>query len=151
MHFVRHALELVAMTAQQMFAATIRTVFVQSDTATAREAWLQVADGFFLRWPHLATLLDEAGADVLAELAFPAEHWRQIWSTNPLERLNMAVARRSFCAESLPKLTGTEDTAPPPLRAASCEDGLWTRGRRTAPPTCPGSMTARTTRPDLHT
>jgi putative transposase len=94
-HFVRNALALVPKAAQQMVAATIRTVFVQPDAVTARETWRKVADGFRPRWPRLAELLDEAEADVLAYLAFPSEHWRQIWSNNPLERLNQEVKRRT--------------------------------------------------------
>lgn len=94
-HFVRNALGLVPKAASQMVAATIRTVFVQPDVASAREAWRRVADGFRPKWPRLARLLDEAEADVLAYLAFPPEHWRQIWSNNPLERLNKEVKRRT--------------------------------------------------------
>jgi transposase-like protein len=94
-HFVRNALALVPKGAQAMVAATIRTVFAQPDATSAREQWRRVADGFRPRWPRLAALLDEAEADVLAYLAFPPEHWRQIWSTNPLERLNKEVKRRA--------------------------------------------------------
>jgi putative transposase len=54
-----------------------------------------VAAGFRSRFPKLATLLDEAEHDVLAYLAFPSEHWRQIWSNNPLERVNREVNRRT--------------------------------------------------------
>ena len=94
-HFVRNALALVPKGAHAMVAATIRTVFAQPDAAKARSQWRQVADGFRDRWPRLADLMDEAEPDVLAYLAFPPEHWRQIWSTNPLERLNKEVKRRS--------------------------------------------------------
>ena len=94
-HFVRNALALVPKSAAQMAAATIRTVFVQPDAAAARETWRRVADGFRPRYPRLAELLDEAEADVLAYLAFPPEHWRQVWSNNPLERLNREVRRRT--------------------------------------------------------
>ena len=66
-----------------------------ADAESAREQWRRVADGFRLRFPALAELLDEAEADVLAYLAFPGEHWRQIWSNNPLERLNKEVKRRT--------------------------------------------------------
>jgi putative transposase len=45
--------------------------------------------------PRFADLLDAAEADVLAYLAFPREHWRQIWSNNPLERLNKEIKRRT--------------------------------------------------------
>ena len=94
-HFVRNALALVPKTAAQMVAATIRTVFVQPDAQAAREQWRRVADSFRGRFPRLAALLDEAEADVLAYLAFPPEHWRQIWSNNPLERLNKEIKRRT--------------------------------------------------------
>jgi len=94
-HFVRNALALVPKTAAQMVAATIRTVFVQPDPTSAREQWRRVAESFRPRFPRLAQLMDEAEADVLAYLAFPPEHWRQLWSTNPLERLNREVKRRT--------------------------------------------------------
>jgi len=96
-HFVRNALALVPKSAQQLVAATIRTVFAQPDAASAREQWRRVADNFRDRFPRLADLMDEAESDVLAYLAFPSAHWRQIWSNNPLERLNKEVKRRSGC------------------------------------------------------
>ena len=94
-HFVRNALALVPKGMQPLVASTIRTVFAQPDAATAHEQWRRVADGFRAKWPRLADLMDAAEDDVLAYLAFPPEHWRQIWSTNPLERLNKEVKRRS--------------------------------------------------------
>ena len=94
-HFVRNALGLVPQAAAEMVAATIRTVCAQPDPAMAREQWRKVADGFRTRSPRLAGLLDDAEADVLASLAFPREHWRQIWSNNPLERLNTEIKRRT--------------------------------------------------------
>jgi putative transposase len=94
-HFMRNALALVPKGAQQMVAATIRTVFVQPDPQAAREQWRRVADSFRGRFTKLAHLLDEAESDVLAYLAFPPEHWRQVWSNNPLERLNREVKRRT--------------------------------------------------------
>jgi putative transposase len=94
-HFVRNALALVPRSAAQMVAATIRTVFAQPDPAGAREQWRKVADTFRKSHPRLAQLLDDAEDDVLAYLAFPAEHWRQIWSNNPLERLNREIKRRT--------------------------------------------------------
>jgi transposase-like protein len=94
-HFVRNALALVPKSAAQLVAATIRTVFVQPDAQSARDQWRKVTEGFRMRYPRLATLLDNAEADVLAYLAFPSEHWRQIWSNNPLERLNKEIKRRT--------------------------------------------------------
>jgi len=94
-HFVRNALALVPKGMQALVAATIRTVFAQPTAEAARAQWRAVADGFRERWPRLAGLLDAAEADVLAYLAFPPAHWRQVWSTNPLERLNKELKRRT--------------------------------------------------------
>lgn len=94
-HFMRNALALVPKSAQELVAASIRTVFAQPDAALARETWRRVADGFRTRFPKLAQLLNDAEDEVLAYLGFPREHWRQIWSNNPLERLNKEVKRRT--------------------------------------------------------
>ncbi len=92
-HFLRNALALVPKSAQQMVAALIRTAFAQPDAASAREQWRRGADHLRSRFPKLAALMDEAEPDVLVYLAFPAAHWRQIWSNNPLERLNKSIRR----------------------------------------------------------
>jgi len=94
-HFMRNALSLVPKVAQQMVGATVRTVFAQPDAASAHEQWRRVAEGFGERFPRLAELMDEAEEDVLAYAGFPTEHWRQVWSNNPLERLNKEVKRRT--------------------------------------------------------
>ena len=94
-HFVRNALALVPKSAAAMVATTIRTVFVQVEADAAREQWRRVADNFRPRYARLVDLLDAAETDVLAYLAFPREHWRQIWSNNPLERLNKEIKRRT--------------------------------------------------------
>ncbi len=94
-HFVRNALAPVPKSAQQLVAATIRTVFAQPDAASTREQWRRVADNLRPRFPKVANLLDAAEGDVLAYLDFPAAHWRQVWSNNPLERLNKEVKRRT--------------------------------------------------------
>jgi transposase-like protein len=101
-HVMRAALARVQKGAQQMVAATIRTVFVQPDPAAAREQWRKVADSFRGRFPRLAALLDEVETEVLAYLAFPSEHWRQVWSNNPLERLNREIKRRTDVAGIFP-------------------------------------------------
>ena len=78
-----------------MVGATIRTVFAQPEAESACEQWRRVADGFRLRFPKLAELMDGAEDDVLAYAAFPVEHWQKVWSNNPLERLNKEVKRRT--------------------------------------------------------
>jgi transposase-like protein len=104
-HVVRNALALVPKSAAQLVAATIRTVFAQPEPEIARQTWRQVADGFRARYPKLTALMDAAEADVLAYLAFPSEHWRQIWSNNPLERLNREVKRRTDVVGIFPNAT----------------------------------------------
>jgi len=94
-HFVRNALALVPKSAAEVVAASIRTVFVQPDAYHSREQWRRVADGFQARFPRLTALMDEAEEDVLAYLGAPRAHWKPVWSTNPLERLNKEVKRRS--------------------------------------------------------
>ncbi|MBI3964099.1 MAG: transposase [Chloroflexi bacterium] len=86
---------LVPKTAADLVASTIRTVFAQPDPTSAREQWQRVIATFRPQFPRLAALLAEAEADVLAYLSFPREHWRQLWSKNPLERLNREIKRRS--------------------------------------------------------
>ena len=104
-HFLRNALALVPKGTQPLVAATIRTVFAQPTVEAARAQWRQVADGFRSRFPRLADLMDEAEGDVLAYLAFPSAHWRQIWSTNPLERLNKEIKRRTNVVGIFPNPT----------------------------------------------
>lgn len=94
-HCLRNARALVPQSAQAMVAATIRTVFAQPDAASAREQWRRVTDTLRPRFPRLADLLEAAESAGLAYRAFPREHWRQIWSNNPLERLNKEVKRRT--------------------------------------------------------
>ncbi len=60
-----------------------------------QQQWRKVADGFRSRFPRVSALPDEAEADVLADLGFPREHWWQVWSNNPLERLNRESKRRT--------------------------------------------------------
>ena len=93
-HFLRNALALVPKHEQQLVGATIRTVFAQPQPEGAHAQWRHVADGFRSRVPRLAQLMDDAEDDVLVYLGFPREHWRQLWSTNPLERLNRELKRR---------------------------------------------------------
>jgi len=104
-HFVRNALATVPKSAQQMVAATIRTVFVQPDATNAREQWERVTESFRGRFDRVAALMDEAKEDVLAYLGFPQAHWKQIWSNNPLERLNKEIKRRTDVVGIFPNET----------------------------------------------
>lgn len=78
-----------------MVAAMIRTVFAQGDAKAASEQWRKVADNLRPKFRKLAELMDAAEHDVLAFMAFPKEHWAKLYSTNPIERLNAEVKRRT--------------------------------------------------------
>ena len=78
-----------------MVAAMIRTVFAQGDAKAASEQWRKVADNLRPKFRKLAELMDAAESDVLAFMVFPKEHWTKIYSTNPIERLNAEVKRRT--------------------------------------------------------
>lgn len=94
-HFMRNALAHVGSKQRAMVAAAIRTAFTQETAAAARKEWRAVADRLRARFPKLAALMDEAEDDVLAHMAFPKDHWCQLHSTNPLERLNGEIKRRT--------------------------------------------------------
>jgi transposase-like protein len=92
---MRNALAHVPKGQHTMVAAALRQAFLQPDADTAHHAWRQVADQLRPRWPKLAALMDESEHDVLAYMAFPAQHRVKLHSTNPLERLNKEVKRRA--------------------------------------------------------
>ena len=94
-HFMRNALAHAGTKQRQMVAAAIRTAFTQETTKAAHTEWRAVADRLRARFPKLALLMDEAEHDVLAHMSFPKEHWQQLHSTNPLERLNGEIKRRT--------------------------------------------------------
>ena len=94
-HFMRNAMAHAGKTQRRIVAAWVGTAFAQNDAATARKQWRHVADELRPRVSKLASLMDEAEADVLAYMSFPAQHRVKLHSTNPLERLNGEIKRRS--------------------------------------------------------
>jgi transposase-like protein len=94
-HFMRNALAYAGKTQKRVVSAWVGTAFAQDDAAMARKQWREVADQMRPRLPKLAGLLDEAEADVLAYMDFPAQHRAKLHSTNPLERLNGEIKRRA--------------------------------------------------------
>jgi putative transposase len=75
--------------------ALINTVFAQETQDAAITQWRTVADQLRAKFPKLAALMDDAESDVLAFMSFPKSHQVQIHSTNPLERLNAEIKRRT--------------------------------------------------------
>jgi len=94
-HWMRNALAHVPRGQHTVVAAAIRQAFSQPDREQAGATWRHVADQIRGRWPKLATLMDESEHDVLAYMAFPAQHRTKLHSTNPIERLNKEVKRRA--------------------------------------------------------
>ena len=86
-----------------MVAAVFRTIFAQPDPDAVAATWDEVRDQLAARFPKIGPLMDDAKAEVLAFTAFPRAHWRKIWSTNPLERLNKEIKRRSRVVGHLPQ------------------------------------------------
>lgn len=94
-HFMRNALAHAGKGQRQMVLALINTVFAQESAQAASAQWRTVADQLRAKFPKLATMLDEAENDVLAFMHFPKAHRKQLASTNPLERLNAEIKRRT--------------------------------------------------------
>ena len=94
-HFLRNALAHACKGQRQMVLAAINTAFTQESFETASKQWRAVADQLREKFPKLSQLMDDAEADVLAFMSFPKAHRTQIHSTNPLERLNAEVKRRT--------------------------------------------------------
>ena len=94
-HFIRNLLAVVPKTHQHMAAAVFRTIFAQPDADAVTEAWDQVTDQLAASFAKVGPLMAGARAEVLAFAAFPRAHWQKIWSTNPLERINKEIKRRS--------------------------------------------------------
>jgi putative transposase len=94
-HFMRNALAHAGKSGRRVVAAFIATAFAQEDADAARTQWRLVADQLRPKVPKLAALMDEAEPDVLAYMSFPKDHRPKLHSTNPLERLNGEIKRRT--------------------------------------------------------
>src|SRR4051794_11271195 len=94
-HFLRNVLAQVPKGSAEMVAAAIRTIFAQPDAAHVREQLGVIAGMLGRQSVKVETMLRDAAEDLLAFTSFPAAHWKKIWSTNPLERLDKEVKRRT--------------------------------------------------------
>lgn len=94
-HFMRSLLAHVPKSQQTVVSAAVRQVFIQPDRETAGQAWRHVADQLRPRFRKVAALLDDAEHDVLAYMDYPEAHRSKLHSTNPIERLNKEVKRRT--------------------------------------------------------
>ncbi len=130
-HFLRSALAHAGRSGRRVVAAFIATAFAQNDAEAARSQWRKVADQLRPTLPRLAGLMDEAEADVLAYMGFPAAHRAKLHSVNPLERLNGEIKRRTEVVGIFPN---DEAVARPTMLPVS-SGGRWWLG-----PVCGRSM-----------
>ena len=94
-HFMRNVLAHAGRSGRRVVSAFVATAFAQDDAEAARLQWRRVADQLRPKLPKLAGYLDEAETDVLAYMTFPPAHRAKLHSTNPLERLNGEIKRRT--------------------------------------------------------
>lgn len=94
-HFMRNVLAHAGKSGRRVVSAFIATAFAQETPEAARQQWRAVADQIRPKLPKLATLMDDAEPDVLAYMTFPKEHRAKLHSTNPIERLNGEIKRRT--------------------------------------------------------
>ncbi len=94
-HFMRNILAKVPKAAQPFVATMVRSVFAQPDREQVSLQLERVIEQLHERFPEAAELLEQAGPDITAFASLPTEHWRQIWSNNPQERLNREIRRRT--------------------------------------------------------
>ncbi|MEU7061548.1 IS256 family transposase [Streptomyces sp. NPDC046197] len=101
-HFVRDVFSVIERGLGEMVAATIRTTFAQTTGEQVRTQLNVVADILGRQFPQVKTMLLDAATDITAFADFPPAHWKKIWSTNPLERLNREIKRRADVVQVFP-------------------------------------------------
>ena len=94
-HFLRNVLAKVPRGSAEMVAAAVRTIFAQPDAVAVAEQLDSIAAKLGRQFPAVEAMLRDAAVDITAFAAFPQAHWRKIWSTNPLERVNKEIKRRT--------------------------------------------------------
>jgi putative transposase len=94
-HFLRNVLARIPKGSAEMVLAAIRTIFAQPDAVAVAEQVDEIVEKLEPRFPVVAAMLGAAKDEVTAFTAFPVSHWKKIWSTNPLERVNKEIKRRT--------------------------------------------------------
>ena len=105
-HFLRNVLAKVPKGSSEMVAAAIRTIFAQPDRAAVADQLDSIAAKLGRQFPAVEAMLREAAPDICAFAAFPQAHWKKIWSTNPLERVNKEIKRRTNVVGIFPNEAG---------------------------------------------
>jgi putative transposase len=103
-HFLRNVLATVPKGSADMVAAAVRTIFAQPDAPSVRSQLDVIAGMLGRQFPKVETMLRDSVDDITAFAAFPAAHWKKIWSTNPLERVNKEIKRRTDVVGVFPNL-----------------------------------------------
>ena len=138
-HFLRNLLSHVPKAGQDMVAAAMKAVFVIQAPDQVRAYWQRVTEMLRKQFPTAVPVMEAARDDVLAFLHFPQEHWRKVWSTNPLERLNKEIKRRTNVVGIFPN-----DAAIVRRWALSCwssrRNGSWSAGASSRRPPWPRSL-----------
>jgi putative transposase len=116
-HFMRNLLTRVPRSAHRPAATLVRTIFDQADADTVHEQYQRALAQLEERFPAAAALLEDAGPDLLAFTAFSPTLWRQLWSNNPIERLNKEIRRRTDVVSIFP----TRDSVIRLVGAVLCE------------------------------
>ena len=146
-HFLRNVLARVPKGSAEMVAAAIRTIFAQPTAAEVTEQVGKVAAMLAPKFPAVARMLTDAREDLIAFTAFPVAHWRKLWSTNPLERLNKEVKRRTNVVGIFPN-----DAAvlgwPGPCCSRSMMSGRWPSGATSQRARWPSSPRPAMIQPD---
>lgn len=94
-HFLRNVLTRIPRGNAEMVAAAVRTIFAQPDAEHVRSQLEMIATILGRQFPSVESMLKDARDDLLAFASFPVAHWKKIWSTNPLERVNKEIKRRT--------------------------------------------------------
>jgi putative transposase len=143
---MRNVLAAVPKANAEMVAALIRTIFAQPDAHAVREQFDTIAAMLGRQFPKVQTMLEGAQEELLAFTAFPVGHWKKIWSTNPLERLNKEIKRRTEVVGVFPNPAALLRLAGAVLAEQHDE---WQVGDRRY--LSEGSMTALTANPSKNT
>ncbi len=126
-HFLRDCLGHARRDQHGLLAALIRPVFNADSPEQARDRLSEAVAALEGKLPKVAAMLEAAEDDILAFSSFPADHWRKLRSTNPLERFNREIGRRTDVVGIFPDDTSLIRLAS--MRAIEHNDE-WLVGRR---------------------
>ncbi|MFF7139617.1 IS256 family transposase [Streptomyces nodosus] len=107
-HFLRNVFSVIPKGSGEMVAATIRTIFAQPTAEAVRQQLDTVADMLGQQFPKVKQMLLEAKEDLTAFAVFPVSHWKKIQSSNPLERINREIKRRTDVVQVFPNPAALE-------------------------------------------